>query len=409
MDDKEQGMTKTASRAGWTAFWVVAMLLVGAAVAWACTDQAVIGTPGSGPNGGSALQPHWGPPGTKVLVEGREFRQKQVEVRWNSASGPLLATGQGPSFSAEFRVPDRPPGDYTVVALQRDHNGDVDALARAAFKVTQGSGSPGGGEPGSASGSGSGGPAGTEAGRTSGSASGGSGARQPSGGQTTAAASGGGAHDGDHQAGRTSGSASAGQGAADPQSRENIGGDSRSTGGADAARQPQPGAGDGAQEPGGARDHVDSPQPAGAQSGAQSAPDGRREPGGQPATEPAGASTPADDAAGATPGRGSGQASDGADDASDSGRDRNRVASAPGFEREDGRTTPAPRSATDDLWSGLAPGDSPALPDEHAAPAEPVSGLVLGVALLGGGLVLLGGMTAVTLRRRRVLVHTAGR
>lgn len=402
------------------AFWAMAALLVTAAMAWACTDQAVIGTPGAGPNGGSALKPDWGPPGTRVLIEGREFRQKQVEIRWNSASGKLLATAQGPSFSEEFEVPERPPGDYTVVALQRDHNGDVDALARAPFKVTQGSNSPDGGGPGSASGSGSGGPAAsTEAGRTSGSASGGSGAQQPEAGQTTVGASGSGGRDGDRQAGRTSESASGGQTAADPQPGGEIGGEPNQSTEEVGSRQPEPTTDDGrqgGQETAGERDHVSGEQSTGAQpdAGSVPAPDPQRQPDGQPAAQPGTAPTPAEQASDETPSESeAGQPSGGNAESSDpeSGQDESSAAaSGPDQQRERGQRTPSSQSATEDLWSGLAPSDSPGLPDGHTAPIQqgnPLgSGLMLGMALLGGGLVLLGGFSAATLRRRRAPADT---
>jgi len=111
-------------------FWLVACcalapLLVVASVAWACTPQATIG-----------VQPAAALSGSAVAVEGADFSSGgPVEIRWNSASGPLLATATGPEFSADIRIPDVPPGVYTVLAVGRDQQGNVVGYARTSFKV----------------------------------------------------------------------------------------------------------------------------------------------------------------------------------------------------------------------------------------------------------------------------------
>lgn len=128
--------TGRTARTGWIGFWVAALTLVAATTALACTDQAVIGTPGVGPNGEPGLQPQSGPPGTVVLIEGRKFYDRMVEIRWHSAQGPLLTTTHGPEFATEITAPDRAAGAYTIVALVRDDNGNVDAVARAPFRLT---------------------------------------------------------------------------------------------------------------------------------------------------------------------------------------------------------------------------------------------------------------------------------
>lgn len=56
--------------------------------------------------------------GTQVTVEGREFDPSSVEVRWNSRTGRILATGQGPSFSTVVTIPaDAPAGVHYLVAM----------------------------------------------------------------------------------------------------------------------------------------------------------------------------------------------------------------------------------------------------------------------------------------------------
>lgn len=147
--------TGRTARTGWIGFWVAALTLVAATTALACTDQAVIGTPGVGPNGEPGLQPQSGPPGTVVLIEGRKFYDRMVEIHWHSVQGPLLTTTHGPEFATEITAPDRAAGAYTIVALVRDDNGNVDAVARAPFRLTADGGAQADDEPAAPSDAGS--------------------------------------------------------------------------------------------------------------------------------------------------------------------------------------------------------------------------------------------------------------
>jgi len=90
------------------------------------------------PAPGIDLQPASGRAGTQALVEGRSFEPDgRVEIRWSSATGPLLATASGPAFSAEVTVPDVSPGPYTVLALGYDNQGNPASRAASAFQVAE--------------------------------------------------------------------------------------------------------------------------------------------------------------------------------------------------------------------------------------------------------------------------------
>lgn len=77
--------------------------------AWACTEQAYLTTVGS--TSGVA--------GAPVTVKASYFNEAQVDIRWANASGPVVATGQGPSFETTFNVPPGTTGGvHYIVATQ---------------------------------------------------------------------------------------------------------------------------------------------------------------------------------------------------------------------------------------------------------------------------------------------------
>lgn len=84
----------------------VGLLVGGATLAWACTNQAYI-----------SVTPTESPPGSQVTVNGDSFLPgAEIEIRWDGHNGTLLGRGQGPSFSESVTVPDVVPGDYVIVA-----------------------------------------------------------------------------------------------------------------------------------------------------------------------------------------------------------------------------------------------------------------------------------------------------
>ncbi len=119
---------------GLVAFLLVAMVLVSLGPAAACVPRANL----------VSLQPRAsGPAGSEVTVEALGFGKGKAEVRWNGASGPLLGTGAGPSFSASVTVPATAPGLYAVVVLIRQPGGSIGDAGAAAFQVTGAEGSLG--------------------------------------------------------------------------------------------------------------------------------------------------------------------------------------------------------------------------------------------------------------------------
>lgn len=80
------------------------------------------------------LSPASGPAGTAVTVDGSGFAAADVEIRWATQSGPLLATATGPAFSVTATIPDDAPNSYPVVAVIRDATGV--STSNASFQLT---------------------------------------------------------------------------------------------------------------------------------------------------------------------------------------------------------------------------------------------------------------------------------
>jgi hypothetical protein len=417
-------------------------MLVFAAAAWACTDQAVIGTPAAGSDGGSALQPEDGPPGTQVRVEGRKFYEREIEIRWNSPDGPLLATAHGPEFETEITAPNQPAGHYTVLALVRDENGDIDAMARAHFRLTAERDGTGDGGSGSSSGSGSGAPenAGSTSGDTDREVSGGTSTTGDTSGQTSGDRSTeGGGNTTQESAGMpTSGAESAETekpsetaGEPDHPDQESAG---LPTSGAESAETEKP------SETAGEPDHPEraddgasggtAPERTG-ESGPGSEPvaDGGSDAGEadpaepQPSSQPAAATDTEDPAATTRDSEAESTEGAAADDAGGAAPDREGESTRDGSRltpldqsrpqapatAEDGVGLPSTASgdsASSDLWTGLRGGaEQPQLgePTTNGAPAgtDTEHVLALGAALVTGGLLLLGGGALMVLTRRR--------
>ena len=97
--------------------------LAGAGLTWACTPAASV-----------AVDPARGFAGEQATVQVRWFLDRRVEVRWDSVSGPLLASASGPDFSVSVAVPRVAPGTYTILAVSRSEG--AAHVARASFTVT---------------------------------------------------------------------------------------------------------------------------------------------------------------------------------------------------------------------------------------------------------------------------------
>jgi len=102
----------------------LAAATVTAALAWACTPQAYI-----------ELSRASASPGDTVTVTGRGFIPREVQIRWNGSSGPLLAKATGPDFSVEVTVPRAGPGTYYPHAVARGADGLVVGDAHRPLRV----------------------------------------------------------------------------------------------------------------------------------------------------------------------------------------------------------------------------------------------------------------------------------
>lgn len=105
-----------------------AVMLIGAAIAWACTPSAYL----------YPVNPGRGPAGAEVTLRGGQFGTGPVEIRWASESGRLLTTTMGPEFTTTVTIPDRPEGVYYLVAVARDPANPSIVLGRRAeaFEIT---------------------------------------------------------------------------------------------------------------------------------------------------------------------------------------------------------------------------------------------------------------------------------
>lgn len=111
-------------------FFALSLVLALAGLAWACTAQAEL----------QIIPPAYGPAGSQVSVSGNSgtYLPHPVEIRWNSAAGPVLAaseTSAGPetgrTFSTQVTIPEVSPGVYYLLATIEGQG-----VARAAFEVT---------------------------------------------------------------------------------------------------------------------------------------------------------------------------------------------------------------------------------------------------------------------------------
>ena len=106
---------------------VVASILVLAAASFACSPAV----------GSSSLTPDAGASGSRVLVEGWGYTAP-VEIRWGSATGPLLAqaTPDGNRISQRVTIPASEPGFYSVVVVGYDSVTNQSFRSSSTFHVT---------------------------------------------------------------------------------------------------------------------------------------------------------------------------------------------------------------------------------------------------------------------------------
>ena len=116
--------------------------MAGAAAALA--GAGIAGVVAAGPAAAAAqvsLSPTTGPAGSAFTVTGSGFPAADVEIRWDTQSGPLLATATGPDFSVPVVVPDDAvPNSHPVLAVVR--NGNAVSTSSAAYQVAGGATDP---------------------------------------------------------------------------------------------------------------------------------------------------------------------------------------------------------------------------------------------------------------------------
>ena len=85
-------------------------VVIAASAAWACTEFAEFTVVGE-----TTVEP-----ATSLTVEGVAFHPGPVQIRWETASGPVLGSGAGPEFTVSITVPaDASSGVHYLVAVQQ--------------------------------------------------------------------------------------------------------------------------------------------------------------------------------------------------------------------------------------------------------------------------------------------------
>jgi len=102
-----------------------AVVLTAVSLAWACVPQASF-----------VLNPTEGAAGAQVAASGSDFESGPVELRWESRTGPILATATGPSFNnVSITIPaNAEPGVHYVSAANTGEHATHGATA-ASFEV----------------------------------------------------------------------------------------------------------------------------------------------------------------------------------------------------------------------------------------------------------------------------------
>ena len=105
---------------------LLAPLVLALGVAWACV-----------PSSSMTVRADSGIPGTTVRVAANGFQPGQIQIRWDSPTGPVLKETTGPPFEAEVQIPsDARPGLHYVVTTGRSPNDGSPLSSTAVFWVT---------------------------------------------------------------------------------------------------------------------------------------------------------------------------------------------------------------------------------------------------------------------------------
>lgn len=102
----------------------VLAVLVTAATAWACTATASL-----------SASPGEAPAGSRVMVTGGQLGSGPVELRWDSTTGPVLTTAQGPDFTVAVTIPSSANVDTHLIYAS---NSTYPTATRVVFQVVPG-------------------------------------------------------------------------------------------------------------------------------------------------------------------------------------------------------------------------------------------------------------------------------
>ena len=80
-----------------------------------------------------ALAPASGPSGTSTTVTGTSFATVPVKIRWDSPTGVVLGSTNGPNFRKQVTIPTGASGAHTVFAVPSINSAD---RASAVFRIT---------------------------------------------------------------------------------------------------------------------------------------------------------------------------------------------------------------------------------------------------------------------------------
>lgn len=166
-------MTRTIRRRALAGTAVIAFVLSGASLAWACTRQSSL-----------TITPGFGKAGSQAQVTGKGFvTGEPVEIRWNSTGGPVIGRAVGSNFTVAVTIPaGAGAGVYYVVATAPGTRGQIAFHVRSTSSAQSGDPAPDGGGETSGTADGSNGGTSGESGSNSAAASGGSGGSGTSGG-----------------------------------------------------------------------------------------------------------------------------------------------------------------------------------------------------------------------------------
>ena len=133
---------KSARTNRWILLGACALVMAVSGFAWACTPVIHTSIGSVTPPGGIPAKVEPGAqvaaaPGSKLDLISLNGGSAPVEVRWNGADGPLLATSASGNMATSIQVPaDEQPGVYFVVVVAKDPSGIIISKSSTTVSVT---------------------------------------------------------------------------------------------------------------------------------------------------------------------------------------------------------------------------------------------------------------------------------